>query len=75
MMAQAAPTPQTELKDFFSAAEARTDRWRESPIRRGFPIMVPGQVITAETISFMRKLDVKEIQWLPRGAGSEGAAP
>ena len=23
--------------------------------------MVPGQVITAETITFMRKLDVKEI--------------
>jgi len=27
----------------------------------GFPIMVPGQVITADTIEFMRKLDVKEI--------------
>lgn len=27
----------------------------------GFPIMVPGQVLTAETIGFMRKLDVKEI--------------
>ena len=26
----------------------------------GFPIMVPGQVITAETIQFMRKLDVKD---------------
>jgi arginine decarboxylase len=27
----------------------------------GFPIMVPGQVITEETITFMPKLDVKEI--------------
>jgi len=31
------------------------------PYPPGFPIMVPGQVITQETIHFMRKLDVKEI--------------
>jgi arginine decarboxylase len=31
------------------------------PYPPGFPIMVPGQVITEETIVFMRKLDVKEI--------------
>ncbi|MCG3113775.1 MAG: hypothetical protein MCM46_18380 [Candidatus Manganitrophus sp. SB1] len=31
------------------------------PYPPGFPIMVPGQVITQETITFMRKLDVKEI--------------
>jgi arginine decarboxylase len=31
------------------------------PYPPGFPIMVPGQVITEETITFMRKLDVKEI--------------
>jgi arginine decarboxylase len=31
------------------------------PYPPGFPIMVPGQVITHETIEFMRKLDVKEI--------------
>ena len=31
------------------------------PYPPGFPIMVPGQVVTAETITFMRKLDVKEI--------------
>jgi arginine decarboxylase len=31
------------------------------PYPPGFPIMVPGQVITTETIAFMRKLDVKEI--------------
>jgi arginine decarboxylase len=31
------------------------------PYPPGFPIMVPGQVITRETIDFMRKLDVREI--------------
>jgi arginine decarboxylase len=31
------------------------------PYPPGFPIMVPGQVIRADTIAFMRKLDVKEI--------------
>src|SRR3974390_236942 len=31
------------------------------PYPPGFPIMVPGQVITQESIDFMRKLDVKEI--------------
>ena len=31
------------------------------PYPPGFPIMVPGQVITREIIAFMRKLDVKEI--------------
>lgn len=31
------------------------------PYPPGFPIMVPGQVIHAHTIKFMRKLDVKEI--------------
>ena len=31
------------------------------PYPPGFPIMVPGQVIDADTIGFMRKLDVKEI--------------
>jgi arginine decarboxylase len=37
------------------------------PYPPGFPILVPGQVITQETIDFMRKLDVKEIH------GYEGA--
>jgi arginine decarboxylase len=31
------------------------------PYPPGFPIMVPGQVITKEIVTFMRKLDVKEI--------------
>jgi arginine decarboxylase len=31
------------------------------PYPPGFPIMVPGQVLTQESVDFMRKLDVKEI--------------
>jgi arginine decarboxylase len=31
--------------------------------------MVPGQVITKETIDFMRKLDVKEIHGFERAKG------
>ncbi|MFL5238141.1 MAG: decarboxylase, partial [Rhizomicrobium sp.] len=31
------------------------------PYPPGFPILVPGQVVTKETIDFMRKLDVTEI--------------
>jgi arginine decarboxylase len=39
------------------------------PYPPGFPIMVPGQVITQETITFMRKLDVKEIHGFERAKG------
>ena len=39
------------------------------PYPPGFPIMVPGQVITQETIDFMRKLDVKEIHGYERARG------
>ena len=39
------------------------------PYPPGFPIMVPGQVITAETIAFMRKLDVKEIHGFEASRG------
>ncbi|RUM95769.1 decarboxylase [Pseudaminobacter arsenicus] len=39
------------------------------PYPPGFPIMVPGQVITGETIDFMRKLDVKEIHGYERTKG------
>lgn len=31
------------------------------PYPPGFPILVPGQIIGADTIEFMRKLDVKEV--------------
>src|SRR3954469_12444329 len=39
------------------------------PYPPGFPIMVPGQVLTQETIDFMRKLDVKEIHGYEKGRG------
>lgn len=39
------------------------------PYPPGFPIMVPGQVLTQETIEFMRKLDVKEIHGYERTKG------
>lgn len=39
------------------------------PYPPGFPIMVPGQVITREIIEFMRKLDVKEIHGYDKAAG------
>ena len=44
------------------------------PYPPGFPIMVPGQVITQETIDFMRKLDVKEIHGYDAVRGSEARA-
>ena len=45
------------------------------PYPPGFPIMVPGQVITGETIDFMRKLDVKEIHGYNAAAGLELIKP
>jgi arginine decarboxylase len=39
------------------------------PYPPGFPIMVPGQVITRETVDFMRKLDVKEIHGYEKARG------
>ena len=45
------------------------------PYPPGFPIMVPGQVITAETIAFMRKLDVKEIHGFNATRGFELLKP
>lgn len=39
------------------------------PYPPGFPIMVPGQVITHEIIEFMRKLDVKEIHGYDKSVG------
>jgi len=45
------------------------------PYPPGFPIMVPGQVITAETIAFMRKLDVKEIHGFNATRGLELLRP
>jgi arginine decarboxylase len=45
------------------------------PYPPGFPIMVPGQVVTAETIAFMRKLDVKEIHGFNATKGLELLRP
>lgn len=45
------------------------------PYPPGFPIMVPGQVVTAETIAFMRKLDVKEIHGFNATRGLELLTP
>jgi arginine decarboxylase len=45
------------------------------PYPPGFPIMVPGQIITAETIAFMRKLDVKEIHGYRASKGLKLLAP
>jgi arginine decarboxylase len=45
------------------------------PYPPGFPIMVPGQVITQETITFMRKLDVKEIHGFNAAKGLELLKP
>jgi arginine decarboxylase len=39
------------------------------PYPPGFPIMVPGQVLTQETVDFMRKLDVKEIHGYEKTRG------
>ncbi|WP_270933311.1 ornithine decarboxylase [Falsiroseomonas oryzae] len=61
-----------ELCEYIPLASAEIDRRLKEgpelvsanfviPYPPGFPIMVPGQVITRETIDFMRKLDVKEI--------------
>ena len=45
------------------------------PYPPGFPIMVPGQVITNETITFMRKLDVKEIHGYQAARGVKVIRP
>jgi arginine decarboxylase len=45
------------------------------PYPPGFPIMVPGQVITQETIDFMRKLDVKEIHGYEAARGLKLVRP
>ena len=39
------------------------------PYPPGFPILVPGQVITIEILDFMKKLDVKEIHGYQREVG------
>jgi len=45
------------------------------PYPPGFPIMVPGQVITKEIITVMRKLDVREIHGYNATLGLELLKP
>jgi arginine decarboxylase len=45
------------------------------PYPPGFPIMVPGQVIASDTITFMRKLDVKEIHGYQASRGLKLLSP
>ena len=83
----AASTPPTTRKDANTSALADPEidrRLKDGPdlvsanfvipYPPGFPIMVPGQVITQETIDFMRKLDVKEIHGYDAARGSEAGA-
>jgi arginine decarboxylase len=72
--------------EYIRLADAEIDRRLQSgpelvsanfviPYPPGFPIMVPGQVITQETIDFMRKLDVKEIHGYDAGEGLKLVRP
>lgn len=55
------PLGSPELDQRLEAGPALVSANFVIPYPPGFPIMVPGQVIDAHTIEFMRKLDVKEI--------------
>lgn len=57
-----------ELDDLVAEGQAVSANF-VIPYPPGFPIMVPGQVITAETVTFMRKLDVKEIHGYHAASG------
>src|SRR5881398_107314 len=58
----------TEIDDLVRRGQAVSANF-VIPYPPGFPIMVPGQVITPETIEFMRKLDVKEIHGYHAASG------
>ncbi len=63
-----------EIDDLVQRGQAVSARF-VIPYPPGFPIMVPGQVITAEAIDFMRKLDVKEIHGYHAASGLELLKP
>ncbi|MFN0127243.1 MAG: decarboxylase [Verrucomicrobiales bacterium] len=63
-----------EIDDLVRRGEAVSAKF-VIPYPPGFPIMVPGQVITKETIDFMRKLDVKEIHGYHAASGLELIKP
>ncbi|TMJ70409.1 MAG: decarboxylase [Alphaproteobacteria bacterium] len=63
-----------EIDDLVRSGQAVSAKF-VIPYPPGFPIMVPGQVITKETIEFMRKLDVKEIHGYHAASGLELIKP
>ncbi len=63
-----------EIDDLVAQGQAVSAKF-VIPYPPGFPIMVPGQVITTETIEFMRKLDVKEIHGYHAASGLELIKP
>src|SRR5258707_915562 len=63
-----------EIDDLVKSGQAVSPKF-VIPYPPGFPIMVPGQVITQETIDFMRKLDVKEIHGYQAALGLQLIKP
>src|SRR5205085_7806355 len=63
-----------EIDDLVKSGQAVSVKF-VIPYPPGFPIMVPGQVITQETIEFMRKLDVKEIHGYQAALGLQLIKP
>src|SRR5439155_268731 len=63
-----------EIDDMVKSGQAVSAKF-VIPYPPGFPIMVPGQVITKETIDFMRKLDGKEIHGYQAAWGLELIKP
>ena len=51
----------TELDEVMASGRELVSTSFVIPYPPGFPILVPGQVVSTEIIDFMRKLDVKEI--------------
>ena len=63
-----------EIDDLVRSGQAVSAKF-VIPYPPGFPIMVPGQVITQETVEFMRKLDVKEIHGYQAALGLQLIRP
>ena len=55
------PLDTPELEEQINLGEELVSAGFVIPYPPGFPILVPGQVVSAEIITFMKKLDVKEI--------------
>src|SRR5207302_6220018 len=63
-----------EIDDLVKSGQAVSAKY-VIPYPPGFPIMVHGQVITQETIDFMRKLDVNELHGYQDALGLELIKP